>query len=383
MQFFPLLLKTEVPMEWAKTYFIFFLLRTASNYWLGYKSILFTANQQEYKVTLTTNLSWSFLYFIDIIITVTTKDFLIYSISIFIVNLIRLAIINLLAMKDFGNLKKAPKEKIDLSVKKHIIKNTKGLIISRFGNMIINVTDTLLISIMVGTATLGLYSNYTMITMGLTNFVNIVPKSITASIGNAGVTETRRTMAKSFNIMNLASFFIYGYTTVLLLNIINPIISTFFGANRVFGWSSVILICFSFYLTCAREIFLTYKSSLGLYWEDRKRPLLAGLTNLVTSVIFGKFMGLNGIILGTVITHLFVNLLFEPNVIIHKGFKSSAFWFYLTIIGRIILIAIISLTTIFINSFITISGLFEIAIKFVTTSIIALIFFFAQIINND
>ena len=382
MQFFPLLLKTEVPMQWAKTYFIFFLLRTASNYWFGYKSILFTANQEEYKTTLISNICWCFLYSIDMVITITTRDFLIYSSSITIVNLIRLLIINILATKDFKGLKNTKKEKIDPAVKTHIIKNTKGLVVTRFGNMIISVTDTLLISIMVGTATLGLYSNYTMITSGLSTFVNIVPKSITASIGNAGVTETRRTMAKSFNIMNLASFFIYGSTTILLVNIINPIVSTFFGADRTFNTLSVILICASFYLSCAREIFFTYKSSLGLYWEDRKRPLIAGLVNLVTSVLFGKYMGLNGIILGTIFTNLFVNLLFEPTVIIHKGFRSSAFWFYITIIGRLLLVSGISLLTLIINSFIHLTGILEIIVKFLTTLIVLLLIFILIYRNN-
>ncbi len=383
MQFFPLLLKTEVPMQWAKIYFLFFLFRTASNYLFGYKSILFTANQEEYKTTLVSNICWCFLYSLDMVITITTQNFLLYSISISVVNLIRLIIINILAIKDFKWIKGAIKEKINPAVKTHIIKNTKGLIVTRFGNMIISVTDTLLISIMVGTATLGLYSNYTMITSGLTTFVNILPKSITASIGNAGVTETRRSMSKSFSIMNLASFFIYGSTTILLVNILNPIVSTFFGSNRTFNMLSVVLICTSFYLTCAREIFFTYKSSLGLYWEDRKRPLIAGLVNLITSVIFGKYMGLNGIILGTIFTNLFVNLLFEPTVIIHKGFRSSAFWFYITIIGRLLLVSGISILTLFINSFIHINGILEIIIKFITTLIVLLLTFLLIYRNNQ
>ncbi len=382
MQFFPFLLKTEIPMQWAKTYFIFFLIRNASNYWFGYKTILFTANQEEYKTTLVSNICWCVLYSLDMVITITTQNFLFYTISIATLNLIRLIIINIIAAKDFRWLKGAPKEPIDPAVKTHVIKNTKGLVVTRIGNMIINVTDTLLISIMVGTATLGLYSNYTMITSGLSTFVNIVPKSITASIGNAGVTETRRVMAKSFNIMNLASFFIYGSVTVLLVNIFNPIVATFFGSDRTFNMLSVVLICASFYLTCAREIFFTYKSSLGLYWEDRKRPFIAGLVNLVTSVIFGRFMGLNGIILGTIFTNLFVNLFFEPNVIIHKGFRSSAFWFYITIIGRMLLVSAIALITLFINSFIPITGLLEIIVKFITSFIVLLAVFLAIYRHN-
>ena len=105
-----------------------------------------------------------------------------------------------------------------------------------------------------------------------------------------------------------------------------------------------------------RELILSYKSSLGLYWEDRKRPLIEGITNLITSIVFGYFWGLNGILIGTMITSIFVNFMLEPVVIFHYGFTRSAYGFYFSNTLRFILVIIIAIITYYINAKINISS---------------------------
>ena len=349
MPFFNTLITTDVNMSEVKIYFLLFFLSNASIYFLDYKNILFNANQEQYKVTITTNVAWAILYVIEIIVTVTTQNFLYYSITIFSVVVIRNIVYALLAKKDYPYVGKRTKIKIEENAKKHIIKNTKGLIITRLGITLVSTTDSLLISAMVGTAILGKYSNYQMISSGLLTLAILLPQSITASLGNAGVTETKRTMSKGFDALDLSSFFIYSLLTIVLINIYNPIINAFFGKDRTLSFITVVLICLNFYLQAMRELFLSYKTSLGLYWEDRKRPIIEGLTNLVTSIILGRIWGLNGIILGTVITGICVNLVIEPRIILHNGLSRSAFWFYLSTILRFLLVVAICALTLFIN----------------------------------
>ena len=217
--FFPFLIKTSIPMNAVRLYFMFFLFRTASNYLFGYKLILFNANQEVYKVTLVSNICWFILYSLDIIITVTTQNFLLYSMSIAVINFLRLIILNTMSTREFGKINKWKRDKLDRDTKTHIINNSKGLILSKMGSAIVSMTDSVLISAMVGVSFLGKYSNYQMITSGLKSAVRILPTSITASIGNANVTEDLKTLEKSFYILDLASYFIYGTFTILLINI--------------------------------------------------------------------------------------------------------------------------------------------------------------------
>lgn len=350
--FLPYLLKTSIDIKQASVYFLLFLIGTNSNYYLTYRNILINANQEQYKITFVTNMTWAVLYCIEIIIAITTQNFLYYSIAIAAAQIAKNLILNIIGRREFPYLKSKKKVKMNPEVMQKIKRNTKGMIINRLGTMMVNSTDSLLISAMVGTALLGKYSNYQMMTLGLLSISYLLPQSITASIGNAGVTESKRTMSRSFEVLDLSSYFIYATLTILLLNVMTPIVSTFFGASRVLDFSTTILIAFNFYLQSMREILLSYKGSLGLYWDDRKRPILEGLTNLVTSIILGKFWGLNGIILGTIITAVAVNLTIEPRVIFHNGFSRSAVWFYISTVLRFLLVVILAFLTSWINSLI-------------------------------
>ena len=99
---FPRIINSSLPLPEIITYYIFFLLRTTSNFWFGYRGILFVANQESYKSSLITNLSWAFLYITEILISIFTQDFLLYSFSIFGVNLFRILIMYLFSVKEFG-----------------------------------------------------------------------------------------------------------------------------------------------------------------------------------------------------------------------------------------------------------------------------------------
>ncbi len=361
----PYLIRTTIDIAHVQIYFVLFLLGNTSSYFINYKNILFNANQEQYKVTMVTNISWTILYSTEIFIAIKTNNFLLYSFAIFIANIIKNIILNLMAKTEYPYLKyKKTKAVINAEIKNRIIKNTKGLIITRIGIAMVNCTDSLLISAMVGTAILGKYSNYQMIYYGLITLAVLLPQSITASVGNAGVTESKRAMTKGFNVLDLSSFFVYSALSIMLLNVINPIVSTFFGESKTLPFSTIVIICLNFYFQSMRELFLTYKSSLGLYWEDRKRPIIEGFTNLLTSIILGYFCGLNGILLGTLITSIFVNFMIEPRIIFHYGFTRSAYGFYVSNILRFILATIIALITYKVNSIIntTISIVLQISI---------------------
>ena len=372
----PTLLKTSIPLRNVQVYYLFFLLRTAINYWFGYRNILLSANQEQYIITLITNIAWTILYIVDILIELVAPNFLYYSISYCLINLVRLVILNIIGNKRFPMLRDYKHTRIKPSIKQHLIKNTQAIILGKIGAAITSTTDSILISSMIGTMVLGQYANYQMIIAGLRSVTYILPTAITASIGNAGVTESRRTMIKSFEILDLASFLIYGPVTIVAINIVNPIIDTFFGHDKVMSILTVFLIFTNFYINNLRQILSTYRSSMGLFWYVRKRALLEGLVNLIVSLILGKYIGINGIILGTIISNISVNLFLEPRNVIHIGLKSSTIWYYITALGRVTLTSILTILCLAINSLIPYKGLLEIATKAFTTVIVVIISFF-------
>ena len=202
--------RTEVDITYVQICFVIFLLGTVSEYFFYYKSIIFSASQREYVNTLLTNICWTVMYAVQIAASIITHSFLLYSLLILAFTLIRCTVVNILARKKFPFLSKKPTRRIAKESRDKILSNVKGLIADKLGGVLINSSDSLLISAMIGSSILGLYSNYQMITAGLMTLSTLLPKSITAGVGNAGVTESKRTIARSFDALNLASFFIYS-----------------------------------------------------------------------------------------------------------------------------------------------------------------------------
>ena len=373
--FLPLLVKTDVPMTSVTVYFYVFLLSTVCEYWFFYKSILFSADQKSFVPTLITNSCWALMYGIQIAVSFFTQSFLLYSLCILIFTLIRCLIVNILANKAYEFIKNKP-QKLSKDSKEKILQNIKGLIAGRIGGVISNSTNGILISAMVGSSILGLYSNYQMITTGLLGFMAILPNAITASLGNVGATESSDNVAASYKYIETTYFILYGTISITLVNIINPIVSVFFGPDRCMAFRSALFICILFYINNIKSLFGTYKSSLGLYWYDRHRPLITGLTDLVLSIILGKFLGFDGIILGTIIAYTVIDLWVEPLVIFNRGFHISAKKPIATLMLRLIIITLMMLGTNYVSSFLPRNGLINLALRFITSFGLTSIFFF-------
>lgn len=370
------MVNTSIDIGHVRLYFVFYIIRTCMGYFLSPLEILVNANQDHYKTTLVTNTCWTLLYIAQIVISLLTQDFLLYSAAITFFAIARTLTINHIARKDFPYLKKYGGTKVRPERVKRLIKNTKGLLYSKFGDFLFSAADSTLISMLVNTATLGRYANYIMISKGMRTVCNLLPTSITASIGDAGVTESKHDLSGMFKTLNVSCFLIYSTITVLLINISTPFVTTFFGPDRGLPFVSVVLIFADFYLACQRTIISTFKSSLGLYWEDRWRPILAGVINLISSIILGNLIGLNGILLGTVISYLSVNSIFEPLTVIHLGLHTSAVWYFISTLGHLLLTSGVTALTLLINSFLPLTGIAEVLVKAVVTLTVTLAIYY-------
>ena len=337
--------KTDVPMSDVQIYFFIYLLSTVFEYFFSYKQILFNADQKQYINTLITNIVWVTMYAIQIAVSILTHNFLIYAFCNLIFTLGKCSFINILANKEYPFLKGKNKNKLSSSTKEKIIYNIKGLILGKLGGVFSDSTNSILISVLAGSSILGLYSNYQMIYQGIRGFIRTVPSAITASLGNMNATEDSSKVADGFWAIDISFFLIYGTLTIVLINIIDPIIGTFFGQTRCLSLRSSFLLCMVSYLSCNKYIYGTYKSSLGLYWFDRKRAIISGIANFILSFILGHFLGFDGIMIGTIITYLTIDLFIEPYIIFNRGFKiSSKKYIAFNFIRFAIVIAVMTIT---------------------------------------
>jgi O-antigen/teichoic acid export membrane protein len=214
--------------------------------------------------------------------------------------------------------------KLDKETYSEIKRNTAAMIFHKIGSVLVMGTDNLLISKFVGIVAIGLYSNYLLIISSLSTFYGLVFQSVTASIGNLGVTESEDRAHFIFRCLNLVGFWLYGFSAICLINLFNPFIELWLGKEYLFSISLVLVIVINFYLTGMRRSVTTYKDALGLYWQDRYKPIFESIINLTISIVLVKEYGVIGVFIGTVISTLTTCFWIEPYVLFKHGFHKSA-----------------------------------------------------------
>ena len=203
-----------------------------------------------------------------------------------------------------------------------MIKNTLGGVSNKLGGIIVFASDNIILSMFVNLATVGLYSNYTMILNSFTGLIQKVLGTLTASIGNLSIESPKR--SKDFFMhLNLLITIIAFFAVPQLLTLLRPFVFFWLGERFILSQYIVLLIIINFTLQLSRYPSLMYIDAYGLQWIQKWKSLIEATLNIFFSIIFLAVfhLGLAGIILSTILsTGLFV-LWYEPFIVVRYALK--------------------------------------------------------------
>lgn len=312
----------EMPdVPYLQLIYLMFVANSSISYFFSYKRSLIIADQKRYIATLYRYSFYFLLNAAQIVILLLTKNYILYLGLQIICTFAENICVSIKADRLYPFLKGKNNACLNENDKKAIIRNVKAMLFHRIGSIIVMGTDNLLISKYVGVVAVGLYSNYLLIINALNSVFGLGFESITASIGNLGVTETNDKKIFIFKCMDLAVFWAFGFASICLINLFNPFIKLWLG-DYIFPAPVVLLIVLNFYLTGRRKSVLTFRDAFGLFWYDRYKPLFEAGINLIASVIMAKKIGIAGVFIGTTISTLTTCFWVEPFVLYKYGFKS-------------------------------------------------------------
>ena len=132
--------------------------------------------------------------------------------------------------------------------------------------------------------------------------------SCTAGIGNSIVVETKEKNYKDLNEFTFIICWIAGVCSACLLCLYQPFMELWVGKDLMLSFSAVICFVIYFFIRQLNSLFSTYKDASGMWHEDRFRPLVAALTNLVLNLVLVQFIGIYGILISTVLAILCVGM---------------------------------------------------------------------------
>ena len=273
-------------------------------------------------------------------------------------------LLHISANKLYPNLK-GPGRPIDKTTKKEISKNVLALSMHKVGSTVVFSTDNVIISIMLGLVVLGAYSNYYMIITTITSVFLLLKNALSGSVGNLiASTDSDYSYAK-YKQINFIFSFLSTFCTICLVVLFQPFVNLWTGGGvYLLDFSTVILLCISFYLNRMRTSTLIFKETTGIFWYNRFAPIFESVINLVSSIILGLIMGINGIILGTIISTILVPFWVEPFILYKHYFKKNVWDYFKRYLIDILIMLTIGAICYFVCSLIPNGGVWLLLIKF-------------------
>lgn len=353
--------------------YILFVLNTAISYFYSYKRSLIICDQKRYIATIYRYVFYFLLNVFQIIVLFLTHNYILYLITQVVFTWLENICISIKADRMYTYLNDKNIKKLDKKELNTISKNVRAMLFHKIGGVVVNSTDNILISKLVGLIAVGMYSNYYLITSALDTITAQFFNAITASVGNLGACTNSKKVKETFNTTFFLNYLIYGVITVCLLILFNPFIEVWLGKKYLFDFGVVLVITICFYLKGIRKTCLTFKDALGLFWQDRYKPIIESIINLVASIILGIKYGVLGIFMGTIISTVTTSLWIEPYVLYKYYFKENIIDYLYRFIKYTLVVVLTYLIVQKIVILISIDGILGLLIKGVVSLILSIL----------
>ena len=335
-------------------YYILFLLNTVFSYIGTYKSTLIEADQKKYIKNIIKTKFIIIQNTVQLIGVWVFKNYYIYLIVQMLCTLFYNLYVQYKAQKMYPFLNNG--SVLEKSKKKELFNSVKDTFLYKIGSVLLNSTDYLLISMMLGTIVVGYYSNYCMISSAISLIITTIATAISASVGNLNQQKDATQNRKIFLIL----VYLFDIISIIGMNgffiVINDFIKVWIGEQYLLSIEVVLVIAISFYVANSQTPLWMYREALGLFKEVKYVGLIAAVMNLVLSVILGNIIGLAGILIATPISKILTSSLIEPIIIYRNNFKVSSRPYFIKQLKYTIIAIIALISNIYICNYIQIEN---------------------------
>lgn len=299
--FVPMLLKDiDVSDSYFRCVYLLILLREVIPYFFSYNLALLNADQRNYvyqRYELVARVATSS---IGIAVILYTHNLVAY-LCVELVGVIPAYILATLYARRVYPFLIGKSEPLEPDERKAIFDNVRCMFVGKMANKVLNSTDNILISTIVNTVTVGLYSQYSMFTNGFLRLFSQVDKALTGAIGNVIATEDSDDRRDVFE--NITYLFFIGALTVSICMYlcIDPFLGGIVGKEYLLDRTVLGTVTTVMFLEVLKMPLWTFYGANGMFKSDQYISIVGTVVNLVASIALGKSLGTIGIFIGSII----------------------------------------------------------------------------------
>lgn len=351
----------EIP-ESITIIYLMYVFHTASSYFFIYRQSVITANQKAYIITFYNTVYLLLINILQIIGLIVFNNFLLYLAIQIIVTFVGNGFISYKSKKMYPyttekNIAKFSKKEI-----KDIYTNIISLLVYKVGSVILNGTDNILISALIGVKMVGICSNYLLIISTVNTLLNKMRSALVASVGNLNATENPQKRKKIFEKLFLGFGWLYGLFAVGLFCLGNEAVYLWLGNEYVITDMTLFALAINFYVMGVHYPAFLFRTTLGLFKDGQAAPIIAAVVNLILSVVLAKYWGVIGIFIATPIARILGMGLFDPILVYKKGFESNPIEYYGTYLKYAVLDVVICMVCKYVIGLLNITNIFDLVL---------------------
>lgn len=328
LPFIPFIIKGDWPSD-INIYLLFciYLFNTVCSYFLyAYKSALLNAAQRIDLVNIVQLVTNVLIYSIQLLIIIFFRNYYLF-VTIQICGTICSNLLTAYLAK-----KKYPqyicKGKISEETKENVKKQVGGVMLGKLSDTSRNSFDSVVISSYLGLAFVAAYSNYFYIVNALYGIMLVLAYALQASVGNSIIENSKEKNYKDLLTIQFIFNWIIVCSLAFLLGFYQWFIYVWAGEKLMLSNETMIMFCLYYYVLNINNSRNLYFSGSGLWWKAKFTFILEALTNLLLNFVLGKWLGILGVLLASVISLIVFNYIARTNILFEQYFESSPYVFY-------------------------------------------------------
>lgn len=350
--FLPMILrKSHITDSWGFIYAIYFLqlVATLCTYFLAYRRILYTCYQKIYFCTMIDTFTGIISTILKIVSLLLWKNYILYLVIAIINNVASNAIITWKSRKDYPEITKTAVSKEDFA-ELNLWHDVKNMLAAKIASTIYGSSDSIIITITLGSGMVGLLSNYQMIYGKIQEYVLMVFRALQASIGSLVYDKDKEKGVDFFYALDLIGFYLGFVSAMGILAVSQDFVLWWLKrSDFILPFSFLVLLCFNVFLGISNNPMTYFRNTIGYFERDRNYMIAAAVINVVMTLILAPIFGMTGVMVGTVVGHLLIYL--GRTVVVYQYIiKKRPMEYIVRFVVRVVLISLTAVLIVFITS---------------------------------
>lgn len=209
-----------------------------------------------------------------------------------------------------------------------VMKYTRQLFVHKIGTFVQFQTTPFIIYSFVSLKIVAYYGNYTIVTDKLGQFLSNFLDSAGAGVGNLISEGNESKIWNIFHELQTLRFFAAGSLLYAVYISLPGFIALWIGEEYLLSDVVLYLVLISFLLSTTRGTVDQFLFGYGLF-SDTWAPLVESLIYVVVAICGGFLWGLEGVLLGGIVSKIAIISIWKPYFLFTKGFRKSVLQYWI------------------------------------------------------